>query len=99
MNFDNKCYRLLSKIPKGRISTYKEIARVLNTRAYRAVGSAMSRNPNPITVPCHRVINTDGSIGGYALGIDKKEQLLKQEGVLIKQAKIVGYKKLIYSFV
>ena len=99
MNFDNKCYRLLSKIPKGRISTYKEIARALNTRAYRAVGSAMSRNPIPFIVPCHRVIITDGSIGGYALGIDKKEQLLKQEGVLIKQGKIVGYKKLIYSFV
>ena len=68
-------------------------------RPYRTVRNAMSRNPNPITDPCHRVINTDGSIGGYALGIDKKEQLLKQEGVLIKQGKIVGYKKLIYSFV
>jgi len=98
MNFDNKCYRFLSKIPKGRISTYKEIARAMNTRAYRAVGNAMSRNPNPITVPCHRIINTDGSIGGYALGVDKKEQLLKQEGVLIKKGKIIGYKKLIYSF-
>ena len=99
MNFDNKCYRLLSKIPKGRISTYKEIARALNARAYRSIGNAMSRNPNPITVPWHRVINTDESIGGYSLGIDKKEKLLKQEGVLINKGKIVEYKKLIYSFV
>ena len=58
--------------PKGKISTYKQIANRLNTKAYRAVGNAMAKNPNPIIVPCHRVIKSDGHIGGYALGIKKK---------------------------
>ena len=92
MNFNEQCCRLLSKIPKGKISTYKDIARALNTKAYRAVGNAMAKNPTPITVPCHRVINSDGSIGGYALGIDKKVNLLKKEGISIKKGKIVDYK-------
>ena len=99
MNFNQQCYKLLSKIPKGRISTYKEIAKVLNTKAYRAVGNAMAKNPNPITVPCHRVINSDGSIGGYSLGIDKKVNLLKKEGISIKKGKIVDYKKIKHSFI
>ena len=72
MNFNQKCYELLSKIPKGKISTYKQIANILNTKAYRAVGNAMAKNPNPIIVPCHRVIKSDGHIGGYTLGIKKK---------------------------
>ena len=85
MNFDNKCYRLLSKIPKGRISSYKEIARALNTRAYRAVGSAMSRNPNPIIVPCHRVIRGDGGLGGFSApgGNKTKKKILNLEGLKI----------------
>ena len=65
MNFNQQCYKLLSQIPKGKISTYKEIAKALNTKAYRAVGNAMAKNPNPIIVPCHRVINNNGLIGGY----------------------------------
>ena len=72
MNFNEKCYKLLSKIPEGKISTYQEIAKALNTKAYRAVGNAMARNPNPIDVPCHRIINSNGLIGGYALGTKKK---------------------------
>ena len=75
MNFNDKCYNLITQIPKGKISTYKEIAKALNTKAYRAVGNAMAKNPNLIFVPCHRVIRSDGSIGGYALGINKKINL------------------------
>ena len=98
MNFNERCYKLLSKIPKGRITTYKEIAKALDTKAYRAVGKAMAKNPNVIDVPCHRVIKSDGSIGGYALGIDKKIRLLKKEGITIKKGRVVDYKKIIYSF-
>ena len=51
------------------ITTYAEIANSLNSNAYRAVGNAMAKNPKLISVPCHRVIKSDGSLGGYALGI------------------------------
>ena len=89
MNFNQRCYELLSKIPKGKISTYKQIAKTLNTKAYRAVGNAMANNPNPIIVPCHRIIKNNGLIGGYALGIKKKISILKNEGITIKKGEIV----------
>ena len=98
MNFNQQCYKLLSQIPEGKISTYKEIAKALNTRAYRAVGNAMAKNPNPIIVPCHRVINNDGLIGRYRLGVDKKIILLQKEGITIKKGRVVGYKKNIHTF-
>ncbi len=84
-NFNKRCYQKLALIPKGMISTYAEIAKSLNSKAYRAVGNAMANNPHPISVPCHRIIRSDGSLGGYALGINKKIQLLKKEGIIIKR--------------
>ena len=98
MNFNQKCYQLLSQIPKGKISTYKQIANILNTKGYRAVGNAMAKNPNPIIVPCHRVIKSDGYIGGYTLGIKKKISLLKNEGIIIKKGEIIDFEKYIHSF-
>tara|TARA_E500000331_G_C17029151_1_gene614358 strand:+ start:272 stop:577 length:306 start_codon:yes stop_codon:yes gene_type:complete len=100
MTFNEKCYDLLKKIPKGRISTYKEIAIALNTKAYRAVGNAMANNPNPIIVPCHRVVKSDGSIGRYSYkdGIATKIDLLKKEGVSIKKGKVVKFKDTVYKF-
>ena len=98
MDFNQKCYMLLSKIPKGKVTTYKEIAKTLNTKAYRAVGNAMAKNPNAIIVPCHRVINSNGLIGGYGLGVNKKISLLKKEGITITKKRVVGYEKIIHSF-
>jgi len=98
MSFNQKCYKLLSQIPKGKISTYKQIAKALNTKAYRAVGNAMAKNPNPVIIPCHRIIKNNGLIGGYALGINQKINLLKNEGIAIKKGKIIDFKKYIYSF-
>ena len=98
MNFNQQCYKLLSQIPKGKISTYKQIAKILDTKAYRAVGNAMANNPTPIIVPCHRVIKSNGLIGGYVLGIKKKIDLLKNEGLTIKKGKIVDFEKHIYLF-
>ena len=67
-DFNRKCYEKISLIPKGMITTYAEIANSLDSNAYRAVGNAMANNPNPILVPCHRVIRSNGSLGGYAIG-------------------------------
>ena len=80
------------------ISTYAEIARSLDSKAYRAVGNAMANNPHPVSVPCHRIIRSDGSLGGYALGINKKIQLLKKEGILIKDNKVIDFENKLYQF-
>jgi len=70
-----------SKIPYGKTITYKELAERLDTKAYRAVGIALSKNPIPILIPCHRVVSKQG-LGGYSSGVEIKRELLKLEGVL-----------------
>lgn len=89
--FDEQSYEQLSKIPKGKVSTYQEIARALGVKAYRAVGQAMNRNQNLINVHCHRVVKSNGEVGGYALGQDAKIQLLKKEGVEVDGQRVVDY--------
>ena len=88
MNFFEEVYRLCKEIPRGRVSTYKILAEKLNTKAYRAVGNAMNKNPYAPQVPCHRVINSDGSLGGFASGIGNKISLLKKEGIVIEDNRI-----------
>jgi methylated-DNA-[protein]-cysteine S-methyltransferase len=75
-------YDLLLKIPPGKVSTYGDLARALgNPSASRAIGRILGENPNPIKVPCHRVVMSNGRVGGYAYGTAKKRQLLENEGV------------------
>tara|TARA_Y100000034_G_C6896493_1_gene413423 strand:+ start:915 stop:1226 length:312 start_codon:yes stop_codon:yes gene_type:complete len=95
--FSEKCYQLLKKVPKGKLTTYKALANKLNTKAYRAVGNAMNKNPYAPKVPCHRVINSNGSLGGFASGLKNKIKLLKKEGIEIKNNKI-DLKKYEYEF-
>jgi len=87
-SFYEKCYVILKKVPKGKVTTYKEIARALNSKAYRAVGTAMNKNPYAPIVPCHRVINADGNLGGFASGLKNKIKILKSEGIEIINNKI-----------
>lgn len=101
MTFAEEVYRLCMKIPEGKVTTYKEISRTLNTKAYRAVGQALRKNPYAPTVPCHRVIASDFSIGGFqgkvkGNPITKKINLLKKEGVSITQGKV--HHKHLYTF-
>ena len=80
------CGELLREIPYGQVTTYGALARALAARMGRAsispqaVGGAVGRNPISIIIPCHRVVGSNGSLTGYAGGIDKKEQLLRHEG-------------------
>ena len=93
-SFNEKCYELLRTVPRGRVTTYKSIANALGTRAYRAVGNAINKNPHDIKkVPCHRVVNSDGKLGGYAWDINQKKRLLKREGVKVKDGKIVDFER------
>lgn len=97
-NFNDKCYQALRLIPKGKVTSYKEIARYLGSRAYRAVGNAMSKNKNAPEIPCHRVVCSDGKLGGYAFGLKKKIQLLSKEGILVKNGKILNLKNKFHTF-
>ena len=97
MNFYDKIYSKLKKVPKGKVTTYKELARSVNSRAYRAVGTAMNKNPYAPKVPCHRCINADGRVGKFATGTKRKIAMLKKEGVVVKNGKI-DLKKYLYKF-
>ncbi|MDG6998687.1 MAG: MGMT family protein [Nitrososphaerota archaeon] len=91
-------YKLVSKIPKGRVSTYGVVAKALKAKgASRAVGQILKANPNPIVVPCHRVVKSDGSIGGYggAAGSSKKIKLLRSEGVAIRDGRVVDLERIV----
>ena len=113
--FQQQVYALCARVPKGRVTTYKEIGNALiqnrnknnkiiatrNARAgfiYRAVGSALNKNPFAPKVPCHRVVANDGSLGGFAFGIKKKFALLNKEGITIKKNTIVEFEKRMWVF-
>lgn len=89
MDFDQQVYKVLKQIPAGAVATYGDIAKAIGSpKASRAVGNALNRNPHAPKVPCHRVVRSDGSLGGYAFGTKKKIALLKKEGVEVKNGKV-----------
>ena len=83
-NFQNMVWSEITKIPKGKTITYKELAmKIGKPKAYRAVANACGKNPLLEIIPCHRVIRGDGKMGGYKgkKGIERKKKLLINEGV------------------
>ena len=85
--FQLKVWKYLSKIPRGKVKTYKEIAIYLKKpNSARAIANACSKNPYAPSIPCHRVIRSDGKLGGYSGfgGVKMKKKLLKKEGYLLK---------------
>ena len=81
-SFKNRVLDAVAKIPKGKTLSYKQVAQLAGSpRAYRAVGNIMNKNNNP-NVPCHRVIKSDGTVGGYAHGTNRKREILKKEGAI-----------------
>lgn len=80
--FQEKVYNIVRAIKRGKIMTYAEVARVIgNIRAVRAVGNALNKNQDE-DVPCHRVVRSNGRVGGYNRGQELKEKLLREEGAL-----------------
>ncbi len=78
--FQKKAYAVVKKIPKGETRSYKWVAEQMGKpHAYRAVGQALNKNPYPEFIPCHRVIRSDGSLGGYSKGLRRKSRLLERE--------------------
>ena len=98
MNFYDRIYDKLKKVPKGKVTTYKILAESIGTKAYRAVGQAMNKNPYAPEVPCHRVVNSKGHLHGYAHGLRKKRELLEKEGIKIRNNKVVDFNKRLYNF-
>ena len=96
MDFTEKVYNLCRKIPKGKVSTYKILSKKLKSKAYRAVGNALNKNKSK-QVSCHRVVKSSGETGGFNKGTKTKINLLKKEGIIIKNNKI-NLKRYLYKF-
>ena len=99
MTFSIKVYRKLLQVPKGRITTYGELAKAVGLKnGQRAIGMIMKNNPFPVIVPCHRVVKSDGKIGGYAYGERVKSKMLDNEGIKIEAGKIIDFDKMKFYF-
>lgn len=105
--FNMIVYSFCRKIPRGKVSTYKEIAKAMKTKSYHAVGQALRCNPYAPVVPCHRVVASDGSLGGFDGKMNSKRKilLLKKEGVAVekgkgkvKKYKIKDFEKKLHKF-
>ena len=96
--FELAVWKACAKIPKGKVSTYAQIAKAIkNPKAARAVGNALNKNPHAPKVPCHRVVQSNGIIGGFAHGTNRKTAMLRKEGIEIQNKK-VKLSKFLYKF-
>ncbi|MEM2856306.1 MAG: MGMT family protein [Candidatus Nitrosocaldaceae archaeon] len=90
-----RVYEIVKKIPEGRVTTYKAIAKAIGKpNASRAIGKILKDNPNPIVVPCHRVVKSNGMIGGYVYGKEIKQRLLECEGIVIDDGFIKNFNQI-----
>ena len=96
--FQSECYEALKKVPKGKVITYAGLARMVGRpKAHRAVGSAMNKNPYAPQVPCHRVVKSNGDLGGFATDIKVKIKRLQKEGVVVSDNKIVDFQSTLFE--
>ncbi len=98
MNLEHKVYKKLLEVPKGKVTTYSGLAKAVGIKnGQRIIGRIMNKNPYPVLIPCHRVILSNGKVGGYAWGERVKTKMLAKEGVKIKKGKILD-SDIIYRF-
>ena len=90
--------QLLLQIPRRKVTTYKEIARAMGTKGCRTIGQLLHRNPDPNRYPCFKVVQSDGSLGGFALGPKDKIRRLKADGVRVKNGKVINFDRILYKF-
>ena len=97
--FERDVFVAVKKIYRGKVATYQGIAKTIGKpRAARAVGNALNKNPDAPKIPCHRVVKSDGNIGGYKGGVKEKIKLLRSEGVRVKNNKVVDFNNVLYKF-
>ncbi len=93
-SFTQRVLQAVRKIPYGRVISYGKLAEMIgDKKKARAVGMALGKNPLPVIIPCHRVIKSNGDLGGYGGGSQLKKWLLQREGVKIKGRRIYGWKR------
>jgi methylated-DNA-[protein]-cysteine S-methyltransferase len=98
-DFEQQVYEKLKLVPKGRVTTYAALAKAVGSpNSARAIGNALNKNPHAPIVPCHRVVYSNGLLGGYAGGTRKKIALLRQEGVFVKSGRVVDFSEKVYKF-
>ncbi len=91
---EKKVFELVKMVPDGRVTTYREIARALGkAKLARAVGNALNGNRDLENVPCFKVVRSDGTVGGYVLGVDEKIRRLKKSGVEVKNGRIAEFEQ------
>ena len=94
MTLSTKVYTKLLQVPEGKVTTYGDLAKAVGLEnGQRAIGTIMKKNPLPGIVPCHRVVKSDGKIGGFVYCERIKSQMLVKEGIKIKDGKIVDFAK------
>ena len=94
MTLSTRVYKKLLQVPKGKITTYGELSKAVGLKnGQRAIGMIMKKNPFPVIVPCHRVVKSDSKIGGYVYGERVKSRMLVNEGIKIKDGKIIDFDK------
>ena len=99
MNLEQKIYKKLLDVAKGKITTYGDLAKAVGLKnGQRVVGKIMNKNPYPVIVPCHRVVMSTGKIGGYAYGEHIKTKMLNDEGIKIQNGKILDLKNKLFKF-
>ncbi|MFW5946090.1 MAG: endonuclease V [Candidatus Natronoplasma sp.] len=96
--FRDDFYSMVSQIPEGRVTTYGALAESLGDKiAARAVGKMLNQNPNPIEVPCHRVVRSNGELGGFGMGESKKKELLNSEGIEIEDRQVLDFEEKLFA--
>ena len=99
MTLSIKVYKKLLQVPEGKITTYGDLARAVGIiNGQRTIGNIMKKNPFPVIVPCHRVVQSTGEIGGYAYGKKVKSHMLSKEGIKIRDGKIIDFNKKKFCF-
>ena len=99
MNLKHKVYKKLLDVPKGQITTYGDLAKAVGLKnGQRTIGKIMNKNPFPVIIPCHRVVMSNGKIGGYAYGEHVKTKMLSDEGIEIKNGNIANFDKRLFRF-
>jgi methylated-DNA-[protein]-cysteine S-methyltransferase len=99
LNLEHQIYKKLTEVPEGKVTTYAELAKAVGLKnGQRIIGQIMKKNPYPVIIPCHRVVKSDGTVGGYAYGGDIKTNMLQKEGIKIHDGKILDWNKKYYKF-
>ena len=94
MILSTKVYKKLLQVPEGKVTTYGDLAKAVGLKnGQRVIGAIMKKNPFPVIVPCHRVVKSNGKIGGYVYGERMKSQILAREGIKIKAGRIMDFDK------